>query len=126
VTPLACQRDAFTLPPNVCYLNSAYMGPLPRAIQDATQAALAVRATPYLIGAEDFFAPAEAAPRACAALVGADPERTGLMPTVAYAIATAMQNLAVAPGQTTCCPVNSSPATSTAGAGWSRRAFACG
>ena len=98
--PLTCQRDAFSLPPDVCYLNSAYMGPLPQAVRLATERALSARTVPVDLTSGDFFAPAEAARRACAALVGADPERTALMPTVAYAIATAVQNLPIAAGQT--------------------------
>lgn len=44
--PLTCQRDAFSLPPDVCYLNSAYMGPLPQAVRLATERALSARTVP--------------------------------------------------------------------------------
>ena len=74
--PLTCQRDAFSLPPDVCYLNSAYMGPLPQAVRLATERALSARTVPVDLTSGDFFAPAEAARRACAALVSLQPDRS--------------------------------------------------
>lgn len=104
IAPLSCQRDAFTLPPEDCYLNSAYMGPLSKAVQQAGMVALASRAVPTGITADDFFAPAEAVRSACAQLVGADAERVALVPTVAYGIATAVRNLSFEPGQSVVIP----------------------
>ena len=45
-TPLTCQADVFSLNGADCWLNSAYMGPLPRPVQQAGVAALARRAFP--------------------------------------------------------------------------------
>lgn len=103
-TPLSCQRHAFSLPADVCYLNCAYMGPLSRAVQEAGADALDARAVPTGVTPDDFFSPAEAARNACAQLVNADAERIALVPTVAYGIATAVQNLAIASGQTVVMP----------------------
>jgi selenocysteine lyase/cysteine desulfurase len=80
------------------------MGPLSRAVQKAGMEALARRAVPTGITADDFFAPAEAARRACAQLVEADPERIALLPTVAYGIATAVRNLGIEAGRTVVIP----------------------
>ncbi len=44
--PLACQSQQFSIAKDVCYLNSAYMGPLPNAVIEAGQAALHWRACP--------------------------------------------------------------------------------
>lgn len=99
IDPLTCQRAAFDLPPDETYLNSAYMGPLPRSVRAAGDAALARRSVPSRIGARDFFEPAEHARRRCAALVHADPERVALVPNVAYAMGIVARNLAPRPGQ---------------------------
>lgn len=96
--PLGCQRDSFSIPDDVVYLNSAYMGPLPRVAQQAAGAALAARAVPIGITADDFFAPAEAARGLCAGLIGADPESIAFVPTTAHAVAIAARNLALPAG----------------------------
>ena len=35
MSSLACQRDAFQMPRDYHYFNCAYMGPLPRAAEEA-------------------------------------------------------------------------------------------
>jgi hypothetical protein len=67
-TALTCQRDLFSIPAGHCYLNSAYMGPLARPVQQAGIDALARRAAPFQIRAEDFCAPAERTRALCARL----------------------------------------------------------
>lgn len=91
--PLTCQREAFSLPADLTYLNSAYMGPLPRATQAAGEAALAHRAVPTGLTPDDFFEPAERVRRLCAGLVNADPERVALIPTTAYGTAIIAKNV---------------------------------
>lgn len=97
--PLHCQRAAFDLPPDETWLNSAYMGPLPRAVRDAGIAALQRRAVPSRVSARDFFDPAEKARSRCAALVNADPERVAFVPSVAYGMGIVARNLAPRAGQ---------------------------
>jgi selenocysteine lyase/cysteine desulfurase len=97
--PLECQKALFSIPPDVTYLNSAYMGPLPVATQQAGADALAARAVPTGLGADDFFAPAEAARRLCAGLIGAQAEQIALIPTTSYAVAIAAKNLSLRAGQ---------------------------
>jgi selenocysteine lyase/cysteine desulfurase len=96
---LQCQKSAFSIPADATYLNSAYMGPLSRRVQDAGVAALAVRAFPANISAPDFFAPADAVRTLCAQLVNADTEHVALIPTAAYGIATVAANLPLRSGQ---------------------------
>ncbi len=97
--PLLCQRDLFSIPDGDCYLNSAYMGPLPRSVQQAGLEALATRASPIGVTSRDFFDPAERTRRLCAELVHADPERVAFVPTAAYATAIVAKNLHVESGQ---------------------------
>ena len=97
--PLLCQRDLFSIPDGHCYLNSAFMGPLPRLVEQAGMAALAARASPIGLTPLDFFEPAERTRKLCAQLVNADPERVAFVPTVAYAMAIVAKNLRPRPGQ---------------------------
>ncbi len=53
--PLRCQRDLFSIPEGHCYLNSAFMGPLPRLVDKAGVEALSARAAPVSMSARDFF-----------------------------------------------------------------------
>jgi selenocysteine lyase/cysteine desulfurase len=99
IAALSCQRDEFSLPEGHCYLNSAYMGPLPRRVQQAGVNALTARAAPIGILPRDFFVPADRTRRLCAQLVNADPERVALVPTVAYAMATVAKNVMPKAGQ---------------------------
>jgi selenocysteine lyase/cysteine desulfurase len=94
--PLLCQRDLFSIPDGQCYLNSAFMGPLPRSVE---QAGIEARAAPIGLTAQDFFEPAERARILCAQLVNADPERVAFVPTVAYATAIVAKNLQPEAGQ---------------------------
>lgn len=97
--PLLCQRDQFSLPPGHCFLNSAYMGPLPKLVEQAGVAALAQRAGVIGITARDFFDPAERTRELCAQLVNADPERVAFIPTTAYGTAIVAKNLRPRAGQ---------------------------
>ena len=97
--PLTCQADLFSLNGVDCWLNSAYMGPLPKPVQQAGVEALARRAFPVDITPDDFFAPADRVRRLCAQLVNADPEAVALVPTVAYGMAIVARNLRPRRGQ---------------------------
>lgn len=97
--PLRCQRDLFSLPDGHCYLNSAFMGPLPRLVEQAGVAALTARASPIGLTSKDFFEPAERTRALCARLVNADPERVAFVPTAAYAMAIVAKNLHPRSGQ---------------------------
>jgi selenocysteine lyase/cysteine desulfurase len=96
---LPCQQALFSIPPEVTYLNSAYMGPLPIVAQQAGMQALAQRACPTAITAQDFFTHAERARAQCAKLVNASAEQVALIPTTAYGIGTVVRNIAPHAGQ---------------------------
>src|SRR5580704_4669605 len=97
--PLLCQRESFSIPDGHCYLNSAFMGPLPRLVEQAGAEALAARASVIGITPQDFFEPAERVRQLCAQLVNADPERVAFVPTVAHAAAIVAKNLRPKSGQ---------------------------
>lgn len=85
---LPSQRELFDMPREVCYLNAASWGPLPRASMAAGRAAMARKGQPWALPAD--FAPAqfERARRAAARLINADPADVALIPSVSYGVAT--------------------------------------
>ena len=97
--PLVCQSALFSIPPDHCYLNSAYMGPLSKPVQQAGMQAIAQRAAPFGITAADFFEPAERTRCLFARLVNADPQQVAFVPTVAYATAIVAKNVQPRAGQ---------------------------
>ena len=96
ITP---SQHLFDLPPDQTYLNSAYMGPLPLAVQQAGAQALAQRAAPWTLKPEDFFVPAERTRALCARLVQADPEQLAFITTVSSGMAIVARNLQPRRGQ---------------------------
>ena len=98
---LACQRDAFRLPRDVHYLNCAYMGPLPRAAEEAGVEALAVKRVPTrILPPDDFWRGPDELRQRFARLIGSEePDRVAIQPGVSYGVATAAKNLPLAPGQ---------------------------
>ena len=97
--PLACQREAFSIPAGVHYLNCAYISPLPRATEEAVIRGLRRKRLPTTIAAPDFFRDAEEARRRFARLLGGDAERVALFPSASYAVAVCARNLPLARGQ---------------------------
>lgn len=91
---LTCRRAQFSIPGDVHYLNCAYMGPLPLAVQEAGIAGLRRKAVPTGIAPSDFFEDAERARGLFAGLIGApDPARVALVPAVSYGAAIVASNL---------------------------------
>ena len=64
-------RDLFDIPDDVCFLNTAYMGPMPIAAIDAGRAAALAKSQPWTISADDFFGPVEALRASVSKLFGA-------------------------------------------------------
>jgi selenocysteine lyase/cysteine desulfurase len=98
--PLDSRREEFSLPADVHYFNCAYMGPLPRAAQEAGVAAIAQKAVPTEIGPDDFFRTGGALRERFANLIGGDAARVAIIPAVSYGMATVARNAPLAAGQT--------------------------
>lgn len=86
---LPSQRHLFDIPPDVCYLNAASWGPLPRVAMDAGRAAMARKGQPWTVPSELQQEQVERARRAAARLINADPADVALTPSVSYGVATA-------------------------------------
>ena len=96
---LPCQKDLFSLPDDLHYLNGAYMSPLSKAVEAAGVRGIAQKAVPSRIRPEDFFTQCDLARQRFAAIVNADPQRIAIIPAASYGIATVARNLQPRAGQ---------------------------
>jgi selenocysteine lyase/cysteine desulfurase len=95
-----CQRQEFSLPDDVHFLNCAYMGPLPKCAQQAGVVAIARKAVPTGIQPSDFFTESDSARAIFGDIIGVgDPRRVAIMPAVSYGIATVARNVQCSAGQ---------------------------
>lgn len=97
---IPCQRDLFSIPDHVAYLNCAYTSPLLKSARAAGDKAMAAKSRPWTIGAGDFFETMETSRGLFARLIGCTADCVALIPAVSYGIALAAANLPVAPGST--------------------------
>lgn len=96
---LPCQRHLFEIPRDVCYLNAAGWGPLPKATVAAAREAVARKGQPWRYGADFMTQQHERARAAAARLINADPADVALTPSVGYGVATIGKLLAIPRGQ---------------------------
>lgn len=94
---LPSQRDLFEMPRDVCYLNAASWGPLPRAVMQAGREGVARKGQPWTQPADLAAKQHERARAAAARLINADPDDVAIISSVSYGIATTAKVLAVPP-----------------------------
>ncbi|QXC62881.1 aminotransferase class V-fold PLP-dependent enzyme [Aquihabitans sp. G128] len=94
-------RQEFDLPPDVTYLNTAFMGPLPKPAVEAGWMGLARKSRPWTVAADDFTVPVDQLRATFAELLGAPGDLDGIAitPSVSYGVSTAAANLHLRPGQ---------------------------
>jgi selenocysteine lyase/cysteine desulfurase len=95
---LPSQRALFDIPEDVCYLNAAAVGPLPRAVKEAGERGVARKAQPWAIEPGNTQRQFERARASAARLINADPDDVALISSVSYGIATAGKVLTVPRG----------------------------
>ncbi|MEO1652166.1 MAG: aminotransferase class V-fold PLP-dependent enzyme [Bacteroidota bacterium] len=96
---LAHQKEAFSIPEEVTYLNHAYMSPCLKAAEEVGIASIQKLRHPFLMGVDDFFQPARDVHQIFSRLINnPDPERVVLVPSVSYGMANVAQNLSFHPG----------------------------
>jgi selenocysteine lyase/cysteine desulfurase len=117
------QRHLFDIPPDVAYLNCAYMAPLMTHVVEIGRQAVARKARPWEIRPPDFFSGPDEARALFARLVGAEADGVALVPSAAYGIATAAANLDAGPGRTILVLADQFPSNLYA---WRRRAAETG
>jgi selenocysteine lyase/cysteine desulfurase len=97
---LTTKRNKFTLPPNLAYLNCAYMSPLLKSVEKAGIRGLRKKRNPSTITTEDFFYDTELLRTAYAQLIHApEPRRIVIIPSVSYGMANVVKNLPVQRGE---------------------------
>lgn len=125
MTILPSQRHLFDLPPDIAYLNCAYMGPLSHATAAAAHAGLDRKRRPWTMAPADFFTLADQARATFARLLGgpATADDIALVPAASYGMAVATANLPVGPGQRVLVLAEEFPSTILS---WRERARAAG
>jgi selenocysteine lyase/cysteine desulfurase len=96
---LGNQRDAFDVPDDVAYFNTASLAPQLRVVREAGEAALAQQAAPWRTKSVEWFTDVEILRGLFAQLIGVEPDGVALIPATSYGMAVAARNLPVAAGQ---------------------------
>jgi selenocysteine lyase/cysteine desulfurase len=95
---LPSQRAHFDIPSDVTFLNAASWSPLPRATQEAAQAAVLRKGQPWKLAPDFPEKQHERARKAAAALIGAEANDVALVSSVGYGVATAGKILEIRRG----------------------------
>jgi len=95
---LACQREHFDMPREICYLNAASWSPLPRRTLEAARAAVARKGQPWKLPGSFANEIHERTRAAAARLINADADDVALISSVGYGVATAAKLLAIPRG----------------------------
>ncbi len=96
---LPSQRAQFDIPADVAYLNSAYMGPMPKVAVAAGERGMRAKLNPWTISPADFFTESESVRALFAKLVNATADDIALVPSVSYGMAVAANILPLKKGQ---------------------------
>ncbi len=98
-TPLTSQKDQFSLPEGIHYLNCATRAPFSRAVEQAGYETLTRQANPFGLRPDDFFSGAVRVRDLFSQLIDSgDPDRIAVVPSVSYGMAVVARNLYRKPG----------------------------
>ena len=97
---LECQKDKFSLPENVSYLNCAYFSPLLKQVEKIGYKAISQKKLPYQIKIDHFFEPVAELKQLFARLIDVDNyEQIALIPGVSYGISNVAKNIQLSAGE---------------------------
>jgi selenocysteine lyase/cysteine desulfurase len=96
---ISCQRYLFDIPPDITYLNCAYMSPLMRPVLEAGLEGIARKAHPWELTPDKFFTGAEAFRASAGQLLDCPPDCVAIVSSASYGMAAAAHNLPVRKGQ---------------------------
>lgn len=96
---ISCQRDLFTIPKEIAYLNTAYMSPLLKSVVLASEKGLRQKESPWKIIIPDFYESVDEARLLFSRLVNVDVQGVAVVPSASYGIETAAKNLKVGNGR---------------------------
>jgi selenocysteine lyase/cysteine desulfurase len=95
-----CQKQLFSLPDDLHYLNCGYMSPLLKEVEEAGVAGMRRKRVPSNIAPADFFEDLETARRLFAQIIGtSEQSRIAIIPAASYGLATVARNLRLEAGQ---------------------------
>jgi selenocysteine lyase/cysteine desulfurase len=86
-------RDAFEIPDDIGYFNTASLAPQLRSVREAGEAAFEQRARPWAIESSDWFSDVERLRGLFATIVNGAADHVALVPATSYAFAVAARNL---------------------------------
>lgn len=97
--PLSVQKDQFSLPESIHYLNCATRSPFSRAVEQAGHDALTRHANPFGLHPDDFFSGAVRVRALFSELINtSEPDRIAVIPSVSYGMGVVARNLPRKPG----------------------------
>ncbi len=97
---LNCQRDLFTIPEDIHYLNCAYMSPQLKKVEEIGHSSLHRKNSPWEMQIMDFFEPVERLKLLFSKLIQVtDPNRIAIIPSASYGLSTVARNLPLEKGQ---------------------------
>ena len=106
---MACQRELFSLPEGLHYLNCASQGPLLKSSEQAAYEAVRRKVNPALTTDAESFGPVDALRELAGRMVNASPEQVAFIPAASYGVAIAVANTPLAAGQNVVIPEGEFP-----------------
>ena len=103
------QRELFSIPDHVHYVNCAYMAPLMKSVEAAGMEGVRAKSAPWDISVDDFFEPGEEVRRLTGRLINAPAESVALTPAVSYGTAIAAHAITLRTGQNVVVPAEEFP-----------------
>ncbi|QZD91778.1 aminotransferase class V-fold PLP-dependent enzyme [Qipengyuania xiapuensis] len=94
------QRHRFAIPPDIHYLNCAYMAPLSDGVSKAMVDGAMLKRSPWAYRPQDFFTASEAFRDKAGEHAGTRADHIAIVPSASYGLAVAARNLPVNAGQT--------------------------
>jgi selenocysteine lyase/cysteine desulfurase len=95
---LPSQRHLFSIPEDVCYLDAAYMSPIPASAAEAGARGVEVKAAPWEMTIGSYYDEVERARELAAMFVGATADDIAVIPATSYGLAIAAANVPVPAG----------------------------
>jgi selenocysteine lyase/cysteine desulfurase len=94
------QKNRFSIPTGVTYLNCAYMSPLLKSVEKAGLKGLQKKRNPFAISAQDFYTDGDILRASFASVINVrDPKRIAIIPSVSYGLATVAKNVKLNAGE---------------------------
>ncbi len=95
---MECKKHLFSIDDHVTYLNTGYMSPSMKAMDEAGRLAVNRKSKPYLFTTEDFFNPAMEVKKLFSRLIHAPSyNQIALIPSVSYGLASITRNITLLP-----------------------------